>query len=206
MTSDTAQRASMASRYDPLEVERRWYAEWERRGYFQPDISSSAPPFVITIPPPNVTGELHMGHALTYGIEDILARFKRMQGFNTLILPGSDHAGIATQNVVEKQLVREGTSRHELGREKFLERVWQWKEEYAANIRDQFRALGASFDWSRERFTMDPGYVDAVLEFFIRLYNEGQIYRGWRVINWCPRCQSAISANVHVPPALVMAK
>jgi valyl-tRNA synthetase len=134
-----------------------------------------------------------MGHALTYGIEDIIARFKRMQGFNTLILPGTDHAGIATQNVVEKQLVREGTSRHELGRERFLERVWQWKEEYASNIRNQFRALGASFDWSRERFTMDPGYVDAVLEFFIRLYNEGQIYRGWRVINWCVRCHSAIS-------------
>jgi valyl-tRNA synthetase len=193
MTSEMAERASMAPRYDPSEVEARWYAEWERRGYFQPDMSSSATPFVITIPPPNVTGELHMGHALTYGIEDILARFKRMQGFNTLILPGTDHAGIATQNVVEKQLVREGTSRHELGRERFVERVWAWKEEYAANIRSQFRALGASFDWSRERFTMDPGYVDAVLEFFIRLYNEGQIYRGWRVINWCVRCHSAIS-------------
>jgi valyl-tRNA synthetase len=193
MTSEMAERASMAPRYDPSDVEARWYAEWERRGYFQPDMASSAPPFVITIPPPNVTGELHMGHALTYGIEDVLARFKRMQGFNTLILPGSDHAGIATQNVVEKQLNREGTSRHDLGRERFVERVWQWKEEYATNIRNQFRALGAGFDWSRERFTMDPGYIDAVLEFFIRLYNEGQIYRGWRVINWCVRCHSAIS-------------
>jgi valyl-tRNA synthetase len=134
-----------------------------------------------------------MGHALTYGIEDVLGRYKRMRGFNTLILPGTDHAGIATQNVVEKQLTKEGLSRQQLGREKFLERVWQWKDEYAENIRQQFRAMGCSFDWSRERFTMDPGYVDAVLEFFIRLYDEGQIYRGWRVINWCVRCHSAIS-------------
>jgi valyl-tRNA synthetase len=158
-----------------------------------PDPGSKRPPFVIAIPPPNVTGELHLGHALTYGIEDILGRFKRMQGFDTLILPGTDHAGIATQNVVEKQLAREGLTRHDLGRERFLERVWQWKEQYAANIREQFRAMGCSYDWSRERFTMDDGYVDAVLEFFIRLYNEKQIYRGWRVINWCVRCHSAIS-------------
>jgi valyl-tRNA synthetase len=193
MTSETERTIDMAARYDPAEVEARWYETWERRGYFAPDPNSSAPTFVITIPPPNVTGELHMGHALTYGIEDVLARFKRMQGFNTLVLPGTDHAGIATQNVVEKQLAQEGVSRHELGREKFVERVWQWKDRYAANIRQQFRAMGCGFDWSRERFTMDAAYVDAVQEFFIRLYDEGQIYRGWRVINWCPRCQSAIS-------------
>ncbi len=193
MTSKTERSNQLAARYDPAAVETRWYEIWERRGYFAPDPISDAPTFVITIPPPNVTGELHLGHALTYGIEDILGRFKRMQGFNTLLLPGTDHAGIATQNVVEKQLAREGLSRHELGREKFVERVWQWKEQYAENIRQQFRAMGFGFDWSRERFTMDEAYVDAVHEFFIRLYNEGQIYRGWRVINWCPRCQSAIS-------------
>lgn len=195
MTSDTATAAAaeMPPKYNPAEVERRWYDFWEQHGYFQPDPESDATPFVITIPPPNVTGELHLGHALTYGLEDILGRFKRMQGYNTLILPGMDHAGIATQNVVEKQLAREGLSRHDLGRERFVERVWQWKDEYGANIRRQFEALGCSFDWSRERFTMDPGYVDAVLEFFIRLFEEGKIYRGWRVINWCTRCHSAIS-------------
>lgn len=193
MTSETADRTEMAPRYDSSRVEQRWYETWERRGYFKPDMTSGAPRFVVTIPPPNVTGDLHMGHALTYGIEDVLARFKRMQGFNTLILPGTDHAGIATQNVVEKQLTNEGTSRQDLGRERFVERVWEWKDQYATNIREQFRALGCSFDWSRERFTMDPGYVDAVLEFFIRLFEEGKIYQGWRVINWCVRCHSAIS-------------
>ncbi len=185
--------ASMSSAYRPAEAEARWYDRWEQAGLFKPDDSSDAPTFVITIPPPNVTGELHIGHALTYGIEDILGRFKRMQGYNTLIMPGTDHAGIATQNVVEKQLAKESISRYDLGREQFVERVWQWKEEYAANIRHQFRAMGCAFDWSRERFTMDPAYADSVLEFFIRLFDEDQIYRGWRVINWCPRCRSAIS-------------
>lgn len=183
----------MASQYDAARAEATRYSWWEERGYFRPDPESDAPPFVITIPPPNVTGDLHLGHALTYGIEDILGRFRRMQGFNTLILPGVDHAGIATQNAVEKQLATDGISRHDLGREAFVERVWAWKDEYAANIRRQFRALGCGFDWSRERFTMDPRYVDAVMEFFIRLYEEEKIYRGWRVINWCIRCHSAIS-------------
>jgi valyl-tRNA synthetase len=189
----SAPEALMAPRYDPAEVEPRWYSRWEGMGYFRPDPQSVAPVFVITIPPPNVTGDLHLGHALTYGIEDILGRFKRAQGFNTLILPGTDHAGIATQNVVEKQLASEGISRHDLGRERFVERVWQWKDEYATNIRRQFKAMGCAFDWSRERFTLDDSYANAVLEFFIRLYREGQIYRGQRVINWCVRCQSAIS-------------
>jgi valyl-tRNA synthetase len=193
MSSQTSDRTEMTTRYEPAGVERRWYEFWEQSGYLLPDPDSDSPPFVITIPPPNVTGDLHMGHALTYGIEDVVGRFKRMEGFNTLILPGTDHAGIATQNVVEKELSKEGLTRYDLGRERFIERVWQWKEQYASNIRGQFRAMGCSFDWSRERFTMDAGYVDAVLEFFIRLYREGQIYRGWRVINWCPRCQSAIS-------------
>ncbi len=194
MSSEEAtQAASMSSAYRPAEAEAKWYDRWEQAGLFKPDDRSNAPTFVITIPPPNVTGELHIGHALTYGIEDILGRFKRMQGYNTLIMPGTDHAGIATQNVVEKQLAKETVSRYDLGREQFVERVWQWKEEYAANIRHQFRAMGCAFDWSRERFTMDPAYADSVLEFFIRLFNEDQIYRGWRVINWCARCRSAIS-------------
>jgi len=194
MSSEEAtQVASMSSAYRPAEAEAKWYDRWEQAGLFKPDDRSNAPTFVITIPPPNVTGELHIGHALTYGIEDILGRFKRMQGYNTLIMPGTDHAGIATQNVVEKQLAKETVSRYDLGREQFVERVWQWKEEYAANIRHQFRAMGCAFDWSRERFTMDPAYADSVLEFFIRLFNEDQIYRGWRVINWCTRCRSAIS-------------
>jgi len=194
MSSEEAtQAASMSSAYRPAEAEAKWYDRWEQAGLFKPDDRSNAPTFVITIPPPNVTGELHIGHALTYGIEDILGRFKRMQGYNTLIMPGTDHAGIATQNVVEKQLAKETVSRYDLGREQFVERVWQWKEEYAANIRHQFRAMGCAFDWSRERFTMDPAYADSVLEFFIRLFNEDQIYRGWRVINWCTRCRSAIS-------------
>ena len=193
MMSEAVSIAEMPPRYDPNGVEERWYLKWEQDGRFKPDLESEAEPFVITIPPPNVTGELHLGHALTYGIEDILGRYTRMRGFNTLILPGTDHAGIATQNVVEKQLAKEGVSRYDLGREAFVERAWLWKEKYAENIRQQFRALGCAFDWSRERFTMDPQYVDAVLEFFIRLFEEGKIYRGWRVINWCPRCQSAIS-------------
>jgi valyl-tRNA synthetase len=183
----------MPPKYHPVEVERRWYEVWERAGLFQPALESSAPAFALTIPPPNVTGDLHLGHALTYGLEDILGRFKRMQGFNTLILPGTDHAGIATQNVVEKQLAAGGLTRHDLGREKFVERVWEWKDHYATAIREQFRAMGCGFDWSKERFTMDPRYVDAVLEFFIQLFEEGKIYRGWRVINWCVRCHSAIS-------------
>ncbi len=193
MKTESRPMAEMASRYDPAQVESKWYEFWEQSGYFRPDLASDAPTFVITIPPPNVTGDLHMGHALTYGIEDILGRFKRMQGFNTLILPGEDHAGIATQNAVEKQLALQGLSRHDLGREAFLERVWLWKNQYAESIRQQFRAIGCAYDWSRERFTMDDGYVDAVHEFFIRLYEEGKIYRGWRVINWCVRCHSAIS-------------
>ncbi|HZU13115.1 MAG TPA: valine--tRNA ligase [Chloroflexota bacterium] len=184
---------AMAPRYAPADAEQRWYDVWEKAGYFRPRPDSDRGAFVITIPPPNVTGELHMGHALTFGIEDVVARFKRMQGYSTLIVPGTDHAGIATQNVVEKQLAQEGLSRYDLGREAFLDRVWAWKDQYAHSIRTQFRALGVSFDWSRERFTMDDGYVDAVLEFFIRLYDEKQIYRGKRVINWCPRCRSAIS-------------
>ncbi|MGH2442776.1 MAG: valine--tRNA ligase, partial [Chloroflexota bacterium] len=193
MATEPAPATQMASRYDHATVEQRWYDWWESRGYFRPDPDSDAPPFVLTIPPPNITGDLHLGSVLTYGIGDTVGRYKRMRGFNTLLLPGSDHAGIATQNVVERQLASEGIDRHLLGREKFVERVWQWKDQYGANIRNQFRAVGCSYDWTRERFTLDARYVDAVLEFFIRLYQEGKIYHGWRVINWCPHCESAIS-------------
>jgi valyl-tRNA synthetase len=185
--------ADLPKTYNPAEVEDRTYAFWEERGYFSPDPRSDSESFVITIPPPNVTGELHLGHALTYSIEDVMGRYKRMRGYNTLILPGTDHAGIATQNAVERQLAKEGLTRYDLGRERFLERVQAWVEQYRATIRRQFRALGEGYDWTRERFTMDPAYYRAVIEMFVRLYNEGYIYRGSRVINWCPRCRTGIS-------------
>ena len=179
--------------YNPAEVEEKWYDYWQDKNYFHADVKESKPEYCITIPPPNVTGSLHIGHALCYTIQDVLTRWKRMQGYETLCLPGTDHAGIATQNKVEQQIAEQGLSRHDLGREEFLKRVWAWKEEYGGQILHQFKTMGFSFDWSRERFTMDAGYVDAVLESFVRLFNRGLIYRGARVINWCPRCHTAIS-------------
>jgi len=189
----------MDSKYDPKASEAKWYPIWRERGYFQPEyrkntgLESTGKPYTITIPPPNVTGQLHMGHAVCYTIQDALGRWRRMEGDDVLILPGVDHAGIATQNVVEKEIAREGLTRHDLGREKFLERVWSWKERYGARIIQQMQGLGCAFDWSRERFTMDRGYEDAILEEFIRMFDAGMIYRGARVINWCPRCATAIS-------------
>ncbi len=179
--------------YDPHRVEGKWYTYWETRGYFRADEDSPRPPYSIVIPPPNVTGVLHIGHALNNTLQDILIRFKRMKGFNTLWVPGTDHAGIATQNVVEKQLALEGLDRHLLGREKFVERVWQWKRQSGGTIIGQLKKLGASCDWSRERFTMDEGLSEAVREVFIRLYQEGLIYRSYYIINWCPRCQTALA-------------
>ncbi|HEY8498267.1 MAG TPA: valine--tRNA ligase [Limnochordales bacterium] len=179
--------------YDPSRIEPRWYAHWEASGYFRGDPDPSRPPFCIVIPPPNVTGSLHMGHAMDNTLQDILVRFRRMQGYSTLWVPGTDHAGIATQVVVEAELAREGKSRHDLGREKFLERVWAWKERYGGIITQQLRRLGSSCDWSRERFTMDPGCSRAVREVFVHLYRKGLIYRGDYIINWCPRCQTALS-------------
>lgn len=179
--------------YDPQSVESTWYKYWLEKGYFHAEVDPSKECYCITIPPPNVTGSLHIGHALCYTIQDALGRWKRMQGFNTLIVPGTDHAGIATQNKVEQQIAKEGLTRHDLGREKFLERVWQWKEEYGSTILNQFKRMGYSFDWERERFTMDEQYSEAVLEEFVRWFNEGYIYRGARVINWCTRCHTAIS-------------
>jgi valyl-tRNA synthetase len=179
--------------YNSQEVEKRWYEWWESKGYFRADAKSSRPPFVMVMPPPNVTGSLHMGHMLNNTVHDVVARRKRMQGFNVLWLPGMDHAGIATQNVVERELRKEGLSRHDLGREKFVERVWCWKEQYGGIILKQIRRIGSSCDWSRERFTLDEGLSRAVREVFVRLYEEGLIYRGKRLINWCPRCHTALS-------------
>jgi valyl-tRNA synthetase len=177
--------------YEPHSVEQKWYPIWHSRGYFKP--RGEGPRYCITIPPPNVTGSLHIGHALCYTIQDVLIRWKRMQGYNTLCVPGTDHAGIATQNVLEKQLRKEGLTRHDLGREKFVERTWQWVHEYGGVIISQLQRLGCSFDWDRTRFTMDEGYIDAVMECFVSWWEAGLIYRGKRVINWCPRCLTAIS-------------
>ena len=179
--------------YDPRQVEEKWYPFWEEKGYFHAEVDQSKEAFSIVMPPPNVTGALHLGHAIDNTIQDILTRFKRMQGYNTLWLPGTDHAGIATQAKVEEQLVKEGTNRHELGREKFIERVWEWKEQYGGRITQQLRRMGASCDWSRERFTMDDGCSKAVREVFVDLYNKGLIYRGNYIVNWCPHCHTTIS-------------
>jgi len=179
--------------YEPHDVEARWYRQWETNGWFRADENSPKPHYSIVIPPPNVTGVLHMGHALNNTLQDILCRWKRMSGHEVLWMPGTDHAGIATQNVVEKQLAAEGKDRHELGREAFVERVWQWRSESGGQIINQLKRLGASCDWERERFTMDEGLSAAVREVFVRLYEEGLIYRDNRLINWCPRCHTALS-------------
>ena len=187
-------RKELAKNYNPAEFEDRIYGEWCDKNYFAPDKDDKKPAFSIVIPPPNVTGQLHMGHALDETLQDILVRTKRMQGFSTLWVPGTDHAGIATQIKVEERLrVDEGLSRYDLGREKFLERVWNWKDSYEARITGQLKKLGASCDWSRQRFTMDEGCSRAVREVFVNLYDKGLIYRGHRIINWCPRCLTALS-------------
>ena len=187
-------RKELAKNYNPKEFEDRIYSEWCEGGYFAPDPDPKKPAFSIVIPPPNVTGQLHMGHALDQTLQDILVRSKRMQGYSTLWVPGTDHAGIATQIKVEENLrVNEGLTRYDLGREKFLERVWAWKEQYGNRIISQLKKLGSSCDWSRERFTMDEGCSKAVREVFVNLYNKGLIYRGYRIINWCPHCLTALS-------------
>ena len=179
--------------YNARETEERIYKFWEEGEYFKADAHSNKPPHTIVIPPPNVTGVLHMGHALDGTLQDILTRYHRMSGYEALWIPGTDHAGIATQAVVEKQLRKEGLTRHDLGREKFLERTWEWANEHKSAILNQFKRLGASFDRTRERFTFDKGCSDAVKEVFVTLYNKGLIYKGAYIVNWCPRCQSAIS-------------
>ncbi|RLL42524.1 valine--tRNA ligase [Acinetobacter cumulans] len=187
--TDSAQ--NIATTYDPTEIEKKWYQTWEERGYFKP--SEKGESFCIMIPPPNVTGSLHMGHGFNNAIMDALTRYNRMSGKNTLWQPGTDHAGIATQMVVERQLGAEGISRHDLGREKFIEKVWEWKEQSGGNITRQIRRLGSSVDWSRERFTMDEGLSNAVKEVFVKLHEEGLIYRGKRLVNWDPKLQTALS-------------
>ncbi|MCK9376876.1 MAG: valine--tRNA ligase [Syntrophobacterales bacterium] len=179
--------------YDPQRIEATWYQYWEDRGLFHAKADGAKPGFSIVIPPPNVTGVLHMGHALNNTLQDILVRFKRMDGFDALWMPGTDHAGIATQNVVERQLAAEGKDRHALGRDAFIKRVWEWKAQSGGQIINQLKRLGCSCDWSRERFTMDEGLSRAVREVFVRLYEEGLIYKGDYIINWCPRCRTALA-------------
>ncbi len=188
------EKKELAKTYNPSEVEDRIYSKWMDKGYFHAEIDKDKKPFTIVIPPPNVTGQLHMGHALDETLQDILIRYKRMQGYSALWLPGTDHAGIATQIKVEEELrVNEGLTRYDLGREKFLERVWQWKEKYGSRIINQLKKIGSSCDWERERFTMDEGCSKAVKEVFVNLYNKGLIYQGSRIINWCPHCITALS-------------
>ena len=187
-------KKELAKTYNPSDVEDRIYSNWTDKGYFHAEVDKNKKPFTIVIPPPNVTGQLHMGHALDETLQDILIRYKRMQGYNALWVPGTDHAGIATQIKVEEELrVNEGLSRYDLGREKFLERVWQWKEKYGSRIINQLKKIGSSCDWERERFTMDEGCSKAVKEVFVNLYNKGLIYQGSRIINWCPHCITALS-------------
>jgi len=184
---------SMKKGYDHVPIEDKWYASWEQAGFFHADEASEAESYSIVIPPPNITGSLHMGHALNNTLQDVLIRWKRMQGLNTLWLPGTDHAGIATQNVVERQLQKRGLNRHQIGREEFVRLIWEWREESGRTILTQLKKLGASCDWERERFTLDEGLSEAVKEVFCQLYEAGLIYRGDYIINWCPHCQTALS-------------
>ncbi|MEO0336926.1 MAG: valine--tRNA ligase, partial [Pseudomonadota bacterium] len=183
----------MSDRYDPSEVEQRIYAWWQSSSYFRSEDVSTKPPFSTILPPPNVTGSLHLGHALDHTIQDVLVRWKRMSGFNTLWLPGTDHAGIATQSVVEKKLKKEGRSRQDLGREAFVKEVWDWKEQYGGRIVEQMKRLGDSCDWDRHVFTLDENVSKAVNKVFVQLYEKGWIYKGTRLINWSPGLESALS-------------
>jgi len=200
------QKTQMDKIYDPHTTEKRLYEWWESQGYFRPEtmiekglVSAEGQAWCITMPPPNVTGALHLGHALTAAVEDLMTRYYRMKGRETLFLPGADHAGIATQNVVERELSKQGISRFDLGRDKFVEKVWEWKEIYLARITEQHKRLGVSCDWERDRFTLDEGLSRAVRTAFVRLYNKGLIYRGAYLVNWCPRCESAISDLEAIP-------
>jgi valyl-tRNA synthetase len=193
-TTEQAAPTSLPSTYDAKDIEARWQHVWEERGYFHPDVDDPGEPYSIAVPPPNVTGSLHMGHAVNATIQDSLCRWHRAHGYNVLWMGGTDHAGIATQNVVEKMLKRtEGKSRHDLGREAFIERVWQWKQEYGERIFEQWRRLGASIDFQRTRFTMDEGYSKAIRTVFVNWFNRGLIYRGLRSVNWCTQCLTTLS-------------
>ena len=183
----------MSTKYDPKAIETKWYQQWEQNGYFQPSMDKDAPNFSIQLPPPNVTGTLHMGHAFNQTVMDGLTRYYRMKGYNTVWIPGSDHAGIATQIVVERQLAEKGQNRHSMGRDVFIDKVWQWKEISGGTITEQMRRMGCSVDWSREYFTMDDIRADVVSEVFVRLYEQGLIYRGKRLVNWDPVLGTAVS-------------
>ncbi len=178
---------------NPADFEERLYTEWESKGYFQPSGNKNAEAFSIVMPPPNITGQLHMGHALDNTLQDILVRYKRMCGCDTLWLPGTDHASIATEAKIVEAMRKEGISKEDLGREGFLERAWDWNNTYGNRICEQLKKLGSSCDWSRKRFTLDEGCSEAVKEVFVKLYNDGLIYRGTRIINWCPHCKTSIS-------------
>lgn len=191
-TAET-KKTGMPTKYDPKQVESKWYDVWESKGFFRPDPDAEGEPFSVVIPPPNVTGSLHMGHALNTTLQDVLVRWRRMQGRQTMWIPGTDHAGIATQHVVEEELAKEGSSRHDLGRDAFVDKVWEWKEKYGHIITDQLRRLGASADWERERFTLDEGLSRAVRHVFVELYNRKLIYQGNYIVNWCPTCTTTLS-------------
>jgi len=193
MATKKSKKPEMSKTYDPQSTEQRLYDWWEAKGWFKPVVDPAKKPFVISMPPPNVTGALHLGHAITAALEDLMIRYHRMKGDPTLWVPGSDHAGIATQNVVERELAKEGLTRHDLGREEFIKRVWEWKKVYHRRITNQHRTLGISCDWERERFTLDEGLSHAVRTAFVRLFEKGLIYRGEYLVNWCPRCGTAIS-------------
>ncbi|MBR4767234.1 MAG: class I tRNA ligase family protein, partial [Clostridia bacterium] len=183
----------LAKQYDPKEVEDRIYSFWLKGNYFHAKTENDKKPYTIVIPPPNITGQLHMGHALDNTLQDILIRWRRMQGFDTLWLPGTDHASIATEAKIVEKLRSEGTSKEDLGREEFLVRAWDWKKQYGGTIIKQLKKLGSSCDWERERFTLDEGCSRAVREVFVRLYEQDLIYRGNRMVNWCPHCNTSIS-------------
>ena len=184
---------NISKTFNPNEAEPRLYNEWLDKGYFKPSDDKTKTPFSIVMPPPNITGQLHMGHALDNTLQDILTRFKRMSGYATLWVPGTDHASIATEAKIVAQMREEGIFKEDLGREKFLERAWDWKAKYGGRIVEQLKKMGSSCDWSRERFTMDEGCSEAVKEVFVKYYNQGLIYRGERIINWCPHCLTSIS-------------
>ena len=183
----------MSKTYNPSEFETKLYENWVKNGYFEAKIDKKKDPFTIVIPPPNITGQLHMGHALNNTIQDVIVRFKRMQGFCTLWLPGTDHASIATEVKIVEKMKQEGLTKSDVGRDGFLERAWAWKEQYGGRIVEQLKRLGSSCDWSREAFTMDDNLSRAVREVFVNLYEKGLIYKGDRIINWCPCCGTAIS-------------
>jgi valyl-tRNA synthetase len=193
MENSTVTLPELPKAYEPKDTEARWYDAWVQRGYFHADVTQTGDAFSIVIPPPNVTGSLHIGHAFNNTLQDILIRWRRMDGHNTLWLPGTDHAGIATQYVVERLLAAAGLDRRTIGRVAFIQRVWAWKEESGGTIIHQLKRLGASCDWARERFTMDAGLSAAVREVFVRLYEEGYIYKGNYIVHWCPRCLTALS-------------